>query len=162
MSDVAQLRQHGGGMPGGQPDHGHVPHAAPHLILPPAEPGCDDAATGGLHTLDLHTSARSNLPLAHLMQHLPDSISTHTQDGRSVTSDGGHLGSYPIACAGGSIAARLGSCLIVAQVDQSRRICEAVAGGELDVAIIGGEVDPEVAPALRAITYAEDQLVRAP
>lgn len=47
-------------------------------------------------------------------------------------------------------------------MDQSRRICEAVAGGELDVAIIGGEVDPEVAPALRAITYAEDQLVRAP
>ena len=49
-----------------------------------------------------------------------------------------------------------------AQVDQSRRICEAVAGGELDVAIIGGEVEPELAPALRAITYAEDQLVRAP
>ena len=47
-----------------------------------------------------------------------------------------------------------------AQVDQSRRICDAVAGGELDVAIVGGEVPPELRPSLRVATYAEDQLVR--
>lgn len=45
------------------------------------------------------------------------------------------------------------------QVDQSRRICDAVAGGELDVAIIGGEVPPELQTALKTVTYAEDQLV---
>lgn len=46
------------------------------------------------------------------------------------------------------------------QVDQSRRICDAVAGGELDVAIIGGEVPDELQASLKAVTYAEDQLVR--
>ncbi len=45
-------------------------------------------------------------------------------------------------------------------MDQSRRICDAVAAGELDVAIIGGEVPPELYPALKSVTYAEDQLVR--
>ena len=53
VCDVAQLRQHGGGVPGGQSDHGHVPHAAPHLVLPAAEPGRDDAAAGGLQLLAL-------------------------------------------------------------------------------------------------------------
>lgn len=45
------------------------------------------------------------------------------------------------------------------QVDQSRRICDGVAAGELDVAIIGGEVPDDLQSALKAVTYAEDQLV---
>lgn len=48
------------------------------------------------------------------------------------------------------------------QVDQSRRICDAVAGGQLDVAIIGGEVPEDLQASLKAVTYAEDQLVRLP
>ncbi len=46
-------------------------------------------------------------------------------------------------------------------MDQSRRICDGVAAGELDVAIIGGEVPTELQPGLKAVTYAEDQLVRS-
>lgn len=46
-----------------------------------------------------------------------------------------------------------------AQVDPSRRVCDSVAKGELDVAIIGGEVPPDLAASVRAVTYAEDQLV---
>jgi DNA-binding transcriptional LysR family regulator len=46
------------------------------------------------------------------------------------------------------------------QVDQSRRICDAVASGQLDVAIIGGEVPDDLQASLKAVTYAEDQLVR--
>ena len=45
-------------------------------------------------------------------------------------------------------------------MDQSRRVCDAVAGGQLDVAIIGGEVPEDLQASLKAVTYAEDQLVR--
>ena len=42
-----------------------------------------------------------------------------------------------------------------AQVDQCRRVCEAVAGGELDVAIVGGDIPDELSETLDAVPYAE-------
>ena len=40
-------------------------------------------------------------------------------------------------------------------MDQSRRVCEAVAGGELDVAIVGGDIPDELSETLDAVPYAE-------
>ncbi|CAG9466870.1 unnamed protein product [Pedinophyceae sp. YPF-701] len=45
------------------------------------------------------------------------------------------------------------------RVDISRRVCRAVAGGDLDAAIIGGEVPAELAPYLQVIPYSQDELV---
>ena len=42
-----------------------------------------------------------------------------------------------------------------AQVDPSRRICDAVAAGELDVAIIGGDLPAELVDILAATPYAQ-------
>ena len=47
------------------------------------------------------------------------------------------------------------TCGARSQVDQSRRVCEAVAGGELDVAIVGGDIPLELADSLTAVPYAE-------
>lgn len=49
------------------------------------------------------------------------------------------------------------TCKVVVsvQVDPSRRICDAVAGGELDVAIIGGDIPLELADTLAAVPYAQ-------
>ncbi len=41
------------------------------------------------------------------------------------------------------------------QVDQSRRVCDAVAAGAVDCAIIGGEVPAELAHSLRAEPFAQ-------
>ena len=41
------------------------------------------------------------------------------------------------------------------QVDSSRPVCEAVAGGELDAAIVGGDIPEELADTLTAVPYAE-------
>lgn len=41
-----QLRQHGRRVPGRQPDDRHIPPAAPHLPVPPAQPGGGAAAAG--------------------------------------------------------------------------------------------------------------------
>lgn len=45
--------------------------------------------------------------------------------------------------------------LVGVQVDPSRRICDAVAGGELDVAIIGGDIPLELVDTLAAVPYAQ-------
>lgn len=42
-----------------------------------------------------------------------------------------------------------------AQVDPSSRICDAVAAGELDVAIIGGDLPRELEDTLAAVPYAQ-------
>ena len=43
----------------------------------------------------------------------------------------------------------------MAQVDNCRRVCEAVAGGELDVAIVVGDIPDELSETLDAVPYAE-------
>lgn len=44
------------------------------------------------------------------------------------------------------------------QVDNSRRICDAIAKSELDLAIIGGDIPAELADCLQATPYAQDEL----
>jgi DNA-binding transcriptional LysR family regulator len=45
------------------------------------------------------------------------------------------------------------------QVHSTRRTCWSVANGQLDLAIIGGEVPPELQDALEMRAFAEDELV---
>ncbi|KAK9823685.1 hypothetical protein WJX72_004627 [[Myrmecia] bisecta] len=45
------------------------------------------------------------------------------------------------------------------QVDKSRRVCDAVASGDVDVAIIGGEVPQELQEKLQVTAYAQDEFV---
>jgi DNA-binding transcriptional LysR family regulator len=45
------------------------------------------------------------------------------------------------------------------QVDKSRRICEAVAAGEVEVAIVGGSVPDELRDRLTAVPYARDEVM---
>lgn len=48
--------------------------------------------------------------------------------------------------------------LCAAQVDQSRRVCDAVAHGRVDCAIVGGEIPEELRPSLAAEPFAQDEL----
>jgi len=41
------------------------------------------------------------------------------------------------------------------QVDHCHRVCEGVAGGELDVAIVIGDIPDELSDTLEAVPYAE-------
>jgi len=43
----------------------------------------------------------------------------------------------------------------LAQVDHCHRVCEGVAGGELDVAIVIGDIPDELSDTLEAVPYAE-------
>ena len=48
--------------------------------------------------------------------------------------------------------------LRIAQVEQSRRVCDAVAHGRVDCAIVGGEIPEELRPSLAAEPFAQDEL----
>ena len=44
-------------------------------------------------------------------------------------------------------------------VDATRRVCDAVAAGALDAAIVGGDVPADLAPSLSVAPYAADEIV---
>ncbi|KAK9916423.1 hypothetical protein WJX75_002429 [Coccomyxa subellipsoidea] len=79
--------------------------------------------------------------------------------GRVALAASQTVGTYVVPRLLAAFRARNPGVTVTLQVEQSRRACDAVARGEADCAIIGGDVPEDLAPVLQVTPYANDELV---
>ncbi|BDA41067.1 probable ruBisCO transcriptional regulator [Coccomyxa sp. Obi] len=88
---------------------------------------------------------------------LADLRAAHT--GRVALAASQTVGTYVVPRLLAAFRTRNPGVTVTLQVDQSRRACDAVARGEADCAIIGGDVPEDLEAILQVTPYAHDELV---